>query len=196
MITNDPCPKAGLWKNPPTQIHGVPLLKKSKSPNRGIWAQRRAPQGPVGAQISLFADFSTCSNHLHISYSKAFFRFVQKSKLWARSVNKRQSYLGKTKFHPTSPNWLQSCSGSQEKSLFPFWSKFQNMSKIGQQTPEICAFKRRPAFPANCTESLTLICCNPLFFKLIHPYFHEWKRFLPIFRFSDFKGPISLVDSS
>ena len=109
----------------------------------------------------------------HVSYSKAFFRFVQKSKLWARSVNKRQSYLGKTKFHPTSPNWLQSCSGSQEKSLFPFWSKFQNMSKIGQQTPEICAFKRRPAFPANCTESLTLICCNPLFFKLIHPYFHE-----------------------
>ena len=124
-------------------------------------------------KVTKFLPLDSRGNPFNSAYSKAFFRFVQKSKLWARSVNKRQSYLGKTKFHPTSPNWLQSCSGSQEKSLFPFWSKFQNMSKIGQQTPEICAFKRRPAFPANCTESLTLICCNPLFFKLIHPYFHE-----------------------
>ena len=45
-------------------------------------------------------------------------------------------------------------------------------------------------------ESLTLKLHFSSSFKLIHPYFHESKRFLPSFRFSDLKGPISLVDSS
>ena len=50
-------PKSRTLKKPTDPDSCGPPLKKSKSPNRGIWAQRRAPQGPVGAQISLFADF-------------------------------------------------------------------------------------------------------------------------------------------
>ena len=82
-------------------------------------------------------------------------------------------------------NLLQSPSYSQKKSDFPFRSKFQNMSKIGQQTPEIVAFKRGPLSLLTVIWKL-LVCCN--FLLSSNSYMHTLVNRNDFWLFSGFQN--------
>ena len=83
-----------------------------------------------------------------------------------------------------------------EKKRFSVSIKIPKYEQDRSTNTRDSCFPTRSTFPANCNLKTSRLLQFSSFFKLIHPYFHESKRFLPIFRFSNSKGPISLVDSS
>ena len=70
--------------------------------------------------------------------------------------------------------------------LSPFQSKFQNMSKIRQQTPEILASERRPTFRANCNLKTSHLLQSP-FLLSSNSYIHTFMNRNDFCLFSDFQ---------